>query len=122
MEKATLAEVVEDFRQCGICFDLDDFGSGYANMSILSNIKFDTVKLDRSLVNDLPENEISIMLVQNIIQICRNFGMECVAEGVETSQQAEALLKAGCVYGQGFYYARPLSAQEFENRYLTGVQ
>lgn len=122
VEKTTLAEVVEDFRQCGICFDLDDFGSGYANMSILSNIKFDTVKLDRSLVNDLPENEISIMLVQNIIQICRNFGMECVAEGVETSQQAEALLKAGCVYGQGFYYARPLSAQEFENRYLTGVQ
>lgn len=122
VEKTTLSEIVEDFRQCGICFDLDDFGSGYANMSVLSNIKFDTVKLDRSLVNDLPGNEISIMLVQNIIQICRNFGMECVAEGVETPQQEEALLKAGCVYGQGFYYARPLPAQEFENRYLRGAQ
>lgn len=119
MEKATLACIVDNFRECGVKFELDDFGSGYANISIFSNIKFETIKLDRSLVNDLPGNEISHMLVEKIAQICHNFGMKCIAEGVENAQQEEALLKAGCSYGQGFYYAKPLPAAEFERRYLV---
>lgn len=119
MENATLAQIVRDFEHCGILFELDDFGTGYANMSVLSNIQFSTVKLDRSLVNDLPGNEISGMLVQNITEICKNFHMKCVAEGVETVQQRDALLAAGCIYGQGYYYARPLSSQEFEKQYLS---
>lgn len=118
MEKATLADIVNNFRECGMQFELDDFGSGYANISLFSNIRFHTIKLDRSLVNDLPENEISSMLVENITQICRNFGMNCIAEGVETRQQAEELMKAGCNYAQGFYYAKPLPADEFRKRYL----
>lgn len=119
MEKATLAEVIEEFRQCGIGFELDDFGSGWANISLFSNVHFQTVKLDRSLTSDFPSNEISSMMVENITQICRNFDMRCIAEGVETKEQAEALMKAGCVYGQGFYYAKPLPAHEFEKRYFT---
>lgn len=119
MEKATLACIVDNFRECGVKFELDDFGSGYANISIFSNIKFETIKLDRSLVSDLPGNEISSMLVEKITQICHNFGMKCIAEGVENAQQEEALLKAGCAYGQGFYYAKPLPAAEFESRYLV---
>lgn len=119
MEKATLACIVDNFRECGVKFELDDFGSGYANISIFSNIKFETIKLDRSLVNDLPGNEISHMLVEKIAHICHNFGMKCIAEGVENAQQEEALLKAGCSYGQGFYYAKPLPAAEFERRYLV---
>ena len=119
MEKATLACIVDNFRECGVKFELDDFGSGYANLSIFSNIKFETIKLDRSLVNDLPGNEISSMMVEKITQICHNFGMNCVAEGVENAQQEETLLKAGCLYGQGFYYAKPLPASEFESRYLV---
>lgn len=118
MEKDTLERIVNNFRECGIGFELDDFGSGYANMSMLSNIRFNTVKLDRSLVNDLPGNEISNMLVENVTKICQKFNMQCVAEGVETIQQRDALLKAGCVYGQGYYYAKPLPVGEFESNYL----
>lgn len=118
MEKATLAGIVDSFRECGVKFALDDFGSGYANISVFSNIRFHTIKLDRSIVNDLPENEITEMLVRNITQICNNFNMNCIAEGVETRQQAEALLEAGCIYGQGYYYARPLPLEEFEDRFL----
>ena len=121
MEKATLACIVDNFRECGLKFELDDFGTGYANMTVFSNIKFDTIKLDRTLVGDLPGNEISSILVENITKICENFGMKCIAEGVETQQQEMALLKAGCVYGQGFYYAKPLPADEFEQRYLSGM-
>ncbi len=118
MEKATLACIVDNFRECGIQFELDDFGSGYANISIFSNIRFHTIKLDRSLINDLPDNEISRMLVEKIVQVCHNFGMTCVAEGVETARQETVLLNSGCNFGQGYRYARPMSAAEFEIRYL----
>lgn len=118
MEKATLASIVDNFREFGIEFDLDDFGSRYANISMFSSIRFNTIKLDRSLVNDLPDNEISRMLVENIVTICKNFGMRCVAEGVETRLQEAALLKAGCVYAQGYYYAKPLPPSKFEDEFL----
>ena len=118
IEKATLSSLIDSFRKYGLFFDLDDFGSHYANMSIFSNIRFNAIKLDRSLINDLPGNEISRMLVENIVRICRNFDMHCVAEGVETRQQEAALLEAGCVYGQGYYYARPLPPGKFEEQFL----
>ena len=87
-------------------------------MAVFSNIKFHTVKLDRSLINDLPGNEISRMLVKSIVEICRNSGITCIAEGVETQQQKQALLKAGCIYGQGYYYSRPVPVDQFEAQYL----
>ena len=87
-------------------------------MSVFSSIRFHAIKLDRSLINGLPGNEISRMLVENIVQICKNFDMRCVAEGVETRQQEAALLEAGCIYAQGFYYARPLPPRKFEEQYL----
>ena len=118
MEKTTLSGLIDSFREYGLEFELDDFGSHYANMSIFTNIKFKIIKLDRSLVSDLPGNEMSRMLVEDIVKICHSFGMLCVAEGVETKQQKEALLKAGCCYGQGFYYSRPLPPGKFEEQYL----
>ena len=118
VEKATLSSIVDSFREFGLRFELDDFGSHYANVSIFSNIHFNAIKLDRSLINDLPGNEISRMLVENIVNICHSFGMRCVAEGVETRQQEAALLDAGCTYAQGYYYARPLPPRSFEEQYL----
>ena len=118
VEVATLAEIIQRYREFGIQFELDDFGSRYASMAVFSNIKFHTVKLDRSLINDLPGNEISRMLVKSIVEICRNSGITCIAEGVETQQQKQALLKAGCIYGQGYYYSRPVPVDQFEAQYL----
>lgn len=121
VEKATLSGIVNNFGEYGIRFGLDDFGSHYANMSVFSNINFSTIKLDRSLVADLPENKISCMLVENIIKICKDVGMYCVAEGVETRQQEGVLLKAGCIYGQGYYYDKPISPRKFEEMYLRNM-
>ena len=121
METAIMTEIVESFREFDIGFELDDFGSRYANVSVFSNIKFNTIKLDRSLIKDLPGNEISRILVKNIAEICRTFGMKCVAEGVETQIQKEILLEAGCVYGQGYYFDRPMPAWKFEEKYLKDM-
>lgn len=118
IETTTLANVVDRFRTFGIEFELDDFGSRYANIAIFSNIKFSTIKLDRSLINEVPDNEISKMLVENISNICKNFHMLCVAEGVETRSQVDALLDAGCIYAQGYFYSKPVPSWKFEEMYL----
>ena len=108
------------FRQCGLRFSLDDFGSKYANMQIFASVKFDTVKLDRSLIAGMVGNPINGMLVQDIIRICQTCGMVCVAEGVETREQACALQEMGCHCAQGYYFDRPLPAKQFQQKYLQG--
>ena len=122
VESANFQMVMDRFRQCGIRFGLDDFGSQYANLSVFADVKFDTVKLDRSMIAKLTNNQINRMLVQDIVRICRTCGMDCVAEGVETEAQVTALVDAGCICAQGYYYDRPLSAERFEEKYLRSVQ
>ena len=76
---------------------LDDFGSQYANLSLFTNVKFETVKLDRSLIADLGGNPISRMLVRDLVEICKSCNMTCVAEGVETEEQISALLEMAVI-------------------------
>ncbi len=117
-EISSLQALMEQFRQCGLHFSLDDFGSKYANMQIFTGVKFDTVKLDRSLIAGMVGNSISQMLVQDIVRICQTCGMACIAEGVETQEQAAALEKMGCRCAQGYYFDRPLPAEQFQQKYL----
>ena len=115
-----LRDLVERFQSCGLHMSLDDFGSQYANLALFTNVRFETVKLDRSLIAQLGTNPINRTLVRDLVQICRAYGMTCVAEGVETQEQVEALLEMGCVCAQGFYYDHPLPAAEFARKYLRG--
>ena len=113
-----LRDIVEQFRSCGLHMSLDDFGSQYANLSLFTNVKFDTVKLDHSLIAQLGSNPMNRTLVRDLIQICGAYGMACVAEGVETQEQESALLEMGCVYAQGYRYGRPMPAEGFARTYL----
>ena len=119
MEKSTLGEIVKSFRECGIGFELDDFGSRYANMSIFSNIKFKTIKLDKSLINDLPGNEISRMLVKNIAEICETFGMKCIAEGVETGETEGSSSLCRLSVRAGVLLRKAHAGMKFEEEYLN---
>ena len=118
IQNSELRRIVEQFRACGLRTSLDDFGSQYANLSLFTNAPFETVKLDRSLIAELTGNAMNRALVRDLVQICRSYGMTCVAEGVETAEQASILLEMGCLYAQGFYYGRPVPAEEFERSYL----
>ena len=120
IEASDLREIADKFRSNGLRLSLDDFGSQYANLPLFTNVQFDTVKLDRSLITELATNPINQMLVRDIIQICRARDMTCVAEGVENQEQIAALLETGCNYAQGYYYDQPLPAHEFEQKYLQG--
>ena len=122
IDSSDLKRVVDNFRSCGLRLSLDDFGSQYANMSMFTNVKFDVVKLDRSLISELTTNLISRMLIKDIVQICAASGMDCVAEGVEVQEQAQALMELGCTHAQGFFYGKPMPAEQFEQTFLSVPQ
>ena len=121
LERSTLTSIVGQFRDNGLRIALDDFGARYSNASVLANVCFDTVKIDRSLVTDISTNPVSRLLVRNIVEICNKRNMECVAEGIETKAQARALIEEGCCICQGFYYDKPMPASVFERKYLFGA-
>ncbi len=118
IEASEFREIVNRFRSCGLKISLDDFGSQYANLPLFTSVKFDTVKLDRGLIAELASNPINQMLIRDIVQISKACDMICIAEGVETQGQIAALLEAGCIYAQGYYYDSPLSAEQFMQKYL----
>lgn len=122
VETSTLTEHLDRYRELGVRFALDDFGSQYANISIFTNVKFDEVKLDRSLISQLSDSAKGRMLVRDLVEICRSAGMMCVAEGVENQAQVAALTEAGCVCAQGYYYDRPMPVEHFEQKYLRPAQ
>lgn len=120
LDNAELQRIVEQFHSFGLRLSLDDFGSQYANLPLFTDVKFDTVKLDRSLITGATANPISRTLVRDIVWICKEFQMDCVAEGVETGEQAAALLEMGCTCVQGYFFDKPLPAAEFAGKYLRG--
>lgn len=117
---STLRDLVERYQALGLRVALDDFGSHYSNVSVLANVPFDTIKLDRSLTGNMSDNEVSRLLVRNIADICERSGMNCIAEGIETIDQARALVEEGCNFCQGFYYDRPMPVDLFERKYFGG--
>ncbi len=97
----------------GIPFSMDDFGTGYSNLSRISTLPVEIFKLDKSIVQSAFESETSYMVMLNLVKIIKSLGKEIVAEGVETQEQAEQIIKLGCDHIQGFYYARPMPKDQF---------
>lgn len=90
---------------------LDDFGAKYSNLSIISDLKFDTLKFDKGLVDYLVQNENARWILECIIALCKKMDIYNVAEGVEIKEQVAILAELGCTYIQGYYYSRPVAAQ-----------
>jgi diguanylate cyclase (GGDEF)-like protein/PAS domain S-box-containing protein len=107
------ARTLDALKKMGIRLDLDDFGSGYSSLSYLKSFPVDGVKLDKSFVEGLAEDTTSMALVRKIIELCQTLGLEVLAEGIETPEQATLLKEMGCDLGQGYYFGRPLPSEEF---------
>lgn len=118
LEPDEMRSLIEQFHSFGLRVSLDDFGARYANLALFTGLPFDTVKLDRSLVADLAENPVDQRLVQDLVELCRLRGIDCLAEGVETAAQAQLLRDAGCTRAQGFFYNPPLPAARLAQIYL----
>jgi diguanylate cyclase (GGDEF)-like protein len=107
----------------GVRLALDDFGTGYSSLGYLRTFPIDTVKIDRSFMAGIPEDREANRLVESIILMCAALGKKVVAEGVETDEQRQYLIRAGCTTLQGYFFGRPMDATDiagFANR-LRGV-
>ena len=96
----------------GVRLALDDFGSGYSNLGYLSNLPFDKLKIDRAFISGLDTNLNQRAIVQAVIDMADAVGMHAVAEGVETTGEAELLRRMRCPLGQGYRYGRPLTPED----------
>lgn len=105
-------ELLNAFNQAGIVVSIDDFGTGYSNLLMLSVLPAKELKIDRSFVTSMLENEKSYKLVETIISIARTMEMNVVAEGIETEEQQAVLTRLGCDYLQGYLFSRPLPAEQ----------
>jgi diguanylate cyclase (GGDEF)-like protein len=103
----------EGIKKLGVKFSLDDFGTGFSSLGYLRNYPIDLLKIDRSLIRDLPEDADHAAIVTTIIALANSLGLTVVAKGVETDAQVEFLRKQGCHQAQGFLFSRPLPADEF---------
>jgi diguanylate cyclase (GGDEF)-like protein len=106
--------ILNSIRSMGISVAIDDFGTGYSSLSYLKKLPVTKLKIDRSFVVDVLENEDDAAIIRTIIVLGKNLGLEIIAEGVETKAHVDFLLEAGCFNIQGYYYAKPLSLQECE--------
>ena len=108
-----------DFLHKGmISTSIDDFGSGYSSLSLLQNLDFDIVKLDKSLIDTIMIKEKSLKVVKNIIKMGKDLDMSILAEGVETKEEYEILKSLDCDYVQGYLFDKPLSIKDFEQRLI----
>ena len=107
-------------KELGFQISMDDFGSGYSSLNILSSLEIDEVKLDREflLAMGTAREEKQKAMMRNVVQIAKDFKIRTVAEGVETEENEHFLQEINCDYGQGYYYSRPIPAAEFEERFL----
>lgn len=120
--KNILCQTARDLYEAGYAISLDDFGTKYTNLSMLADIDFGVLKLDKSLVGALASRENYQAILKNVIRMCKDLFIDVIAEGVETREQEEILRKLECKLGQGFLYGRPMPALEFEQTYLMSTR
>lgn len=113
-----MIEELRSLRNMGITLAIDDFGSGYSSLNYLRRLPVDLIKIDRSFIVDLDKGQANKSLLEGIIALTHSMGMETMAEGVETQVQRDLLVQLGCDYLQGYYFAKPLRVDEFEQQFL----
>ncbi|WP_347558268.1 EAL domain-containing protein [Robbsia sp. KACC 23696] len=111
-------EPLRQLCEAGVRIAFDDYGTGYASLSLLKDFPLTRLKIDRAFVTNLVHDAADAAVVQAIIFLAKHFGLHVIAEGVETEAQAMRLRQFDCPQAQGYLYGKPVSAQEFEARYL----
>lgn len=118
LEREAITGIGKQITTAGFRLSLDDFGSKYSNLSILSAASWDTLKIDKSLVNDIFSNNNTQIILKKLFETCRALGISAVSEGVETKEQYQILASMGCDDVQGYYFNKPMPLKAFESEYI----
>ena len=118
---STAAQHLLSLRRSGALIAIDDFGTGYSSLSYLKSLPLDKIKIDKSFVQDLLDDDDDATIVRAIIQLGKSLGMQVIAEGVETAEQEAYIISEGCHEGQGYHYSKPLPSREL-SAYLKQAQ
>ncbi|WP_255472786.1 bifunctional diguanylate cyclase/phosphodiesterase [Planomicrobium sp. CPCC 101079] len=111
-------DILTQIKELGVKISIDDFGTGYSSLHILSKLPIDTIKIDKSFIDELDQLDQS-PIIKAIIDLSLNLNLSIVAEGIETENQLEFLQKSGCMIGQGYLFSKPLKTNEFEHLIRT---
>jgi EAL domain-containing protein (putative c-di-GMP-specific phosphodiesterase class I) len=106
--------ILSELKALGLDTSIDDFGTGYSSLSYLIRLPLDILKLDRSFVSRMDKNKESRQIVHTILSLADNLGMDVVAEGIETVEQADELKSLGCQYAQGYFFSKPINKGSVE--------
>lgn len=112
------SQALEKLKEYGFSISIDDFGVRNASLSLFTTINFDILKLDRSLVKTLAQNQKARILIRSLAVICSDLGIKLIAEGVETLEQLDIIKELRCNEVQGYLFSKPLPLNDFENKYL----
>lgn len=110
-----VSEVMQRSSQLGVSWALDDFGTGFSSLTYLKHLPASVLKIDQSFVNEMLESPDDLSIISGVIGMANAFGMQVIAEGVETVEQGNLLLRLGCEQGQGYGIARPMPADQLPN-------
>ncbi len=117
-----LLDVVNHLRELGFEIEMDDFGSGYSSLNMISSMPIDVLKMDMKFVRNIEHNAKDFRLVELVVDIAKYLNVPVVAEGVETETQLQLLKNADCDLVQGYYFSRPLPAEEFEKLIIREIE
>ena len=116
------AQNLARLQKLGFGIAVDDFGSGYSNLSYLKILPLTTLKIDRSLASDASTNTVTQSIVRMLIALGREMGVDIVAEGLETRRDVETLRALGCLYAQGFHFFRPMDETALQDLLLKDAR
>ncbi len=111
-------KLFKKFRDLSISLSIDDFGTGYSSLSYLKKFSKCNIKIDRSFIADIPRDKDDMTITKTILGLGESMGLDVIAEGIETNEQKEFLLKEGCQQAQGYLYSKPLNIEDLEQRFL----
>jgi EAL domain-containing protein (putative c-di-GMP-specific phosphodiesterase class I) len=116
-----MMQILKNIRECGFKISMDDFGTGYSSLSMLTEMPLDTLKIDKSFVDNVGtkrEKESDVVVIKHIISLAKELNFVCLAEGAEEKGQIDKLRELGCEVVQGYYFSKPMPIDEFEKKYL----
>ena len=112
-------KMVRDLRNYGFDIEIDDFGSGYSSLTVLKDIHADVLKLDMEFLRHISDVTRTRNILKSTIQIAKDLEMKVVSEGVETDEQFNMMRDLDCDIFQGYYFSKPISVEDFEEKYLS---